>query len=160
MDDYAARMIARGPTLSDDGASPTGSLHIVDLPDAAAARVFAYEEPNYKAGVYGEVMVRRWQGALGRKMWAFKGNPDGNQRFLVIGHGRPDAGAIGDELREADRAFMAEHDRMNHLIVGGSLLSDDGSDWVGTALTVELPSRQVVEAMLAAAPFTKAGLYD
>ena len=38
MDRYAERMIARGPTLTDDGETATGSVHIVDLPDPAAAR--------------------------------------------------------------------------------------------------------------------------
>jgi hypothetical protein len=83
----------------------------------------------------------------------FKGDPDNNQRFLVIGHARAHVGAIDDGLREANRAFMAEHDHLGHLIVGGSRLSDDGLEWVGTALTVELPSRQAVEPMLAVAPF-------
>jgi uncharacterized protein YciI len=49
MDRFQAAMIARGPTLAGDGA-PTGSVHIVDLPDAAAARAFAFDEPNYQAG--------------------------------------------------------------------------------------------------------------
>src|SRR5690349_925557 len=58
MDQYAATMIARGPTLSDDGAQWTGSMHIVGLPDAAAAQVFAFEEPYYRAGVFGDVFMR------------------------------------------------------------------------------------------------------
>ncbi|HEX9068247.1 MAG TPA: YciI family protein, partial [Ktedonobacterales bacterium] len=45
MDHYAAAMIARGPTLNSDGTLATGSMHLVDLPDAAAAQVFAFEEP-------------------------------------------------------------------------------------------------------------------
>jgi uncharacterized protein YciI len=32
MDRYQAEMIARGPTLADDGDTPTGSVHILDLP--------------------------------------------------------------------------------------------------------------------------------
>jgi uncharacterized protein len=32
MDRFAGGMIARGPTLSGDDESPTGSVHIVDLP--------------------------------------------------------------------------------------------------------------------------------
>ena len=51
-------------------------MHIVDLPDAEAARVFAFEEPCYVAGVYSEAMVRRWHNALGRTMWEFEGDPD------------------------------------------------------------------------------------
>jgi uncharacterized protein len=52
MDRYQAEMIARGPTLAGDGGEPTGSVHIVGLPDPAAARAFAFDEPNYQAGVY------------------------------------------------------------------------------------------------------------
>ena len=33
MDGYAAEMIARGPTLTDDGETATGSVHILGLPD-------------------------------------------------------------------------------------------------------------------------------
>jgi uncharacterized protein len=45
IDRYGAQMIARGPTLSGGGA-PTGSVHIIDLPDPAAARGFAFDEPT------------------------------------------------------------------------------------------------------------------
>jgi uncharacterized protein len=30
--------------------------------------VFAFQEPLYRAGVYGEVLVRRWRNVLGRTM--------------------------------------------------------------------------------------------
>ncbi|GAA2323169.1 hypothetical protein SVIO_038350 [Streptomyces violaceusniger] len=73
MDRYASEMIARGPTLSDDDGAPTGSVHIVDLPDPAAARSFAFDEPGYQAGVYRDVLLRRWRNALGRTMWEFPG---------------------------------------------------------------------------------------
>jgi uncharacterized protein YciI len=69
MDRYATEMIARGPTLASDGEAPTGSVHIVDLPDPAAARAFAFDEPNYQAGVSRDVLLRRWRNALGRTMW-------------------------------------------------------------------------------------------
>src|SRR4029453_19102454 len=85
MDRYADSMIARGPTLTTDRATATGSTHMVELPDAAAARVFAFEEPCCVAGVYAEVMVRRWRNALGRTMWGFEGDEVANPRFLCIG---------------------------------------------------------------------------
>ena len=71
MDRFAAEMIARGPTLADDGDTPTGSVHILGLPDPAAARAFAFDEPNYQAGVYRDVLLRRWRNLLGRTMWDF-----------------------------------------------------------------------------------------
>lgn len=72
MDRYAAGMIARGPTLAGDGETPTGSVHVVDLPDSAVARAFAFDEPNYQAGVYRDVLLRRWRNVLGRTMWDFR----------------------------------------------------------------------------------------
>ena len=111
MDDYADGMIARGPTLTEDGLTATGSLHIVDLPDAAAARVFAFEEPNFKAGVYAEVLIRRWRNLLGRTMWEFPGSDDAS-RFLVI---------TAETDAEAERRLLAEHEA--RLIVYGELSS-------------------------------------
>src|ERR687897_1512920 len=121
MDRYANQMIARGPTLTDDGETATGSVHILDLPDPAAARAFAFDEPNYQAGVYRDVLLRRWRNALGRTMWDFPGGATGGNRYLVLGLGTGQA---------ADLA--APHDR-DELIAYGPLLSDNGVIWLGTA---------------------------
>jgi uncharacterized protein len=64
-------------------------MHLVDLPDAQAARVFAFQEPSCRAGVDGEVLVRRWRNALGRTMWDYPAGPGGGRRLLVIGRGKP-----------------------------------------------------------------------
>src|ERR687885_613477 len=87
MDRFAAELIARGPTLDGDGDTATGSVHIADLPDPAAARAFAFEEPNYQAGVYRDVLLRRWRNLLGRTMWEFPGGARGGNRYLVLGLG-------------------------------------------------------------------------
>jgi len=68
MDQYAGTMIARGPTFTGDQRL-TGSVHILDLADPAAARAFAFEEPGYQAGAYRDVLLRRWHNSLGRSMW-------------------------------------------------------------------------------------------
>src|ERR1035437_2044264 len=86
MDRYATKMIARGPTLAGDGDTPTGSVHIVDLADSAAARAFLYDEPNYQAGVYRVVLLRRCRNMLGRTMWDFLGRRTGGM-YLVLGLG-------------------------------------------------------------------------
>jgi uncharacterized protein YciI len=39
MDQYQAQMIARGPTLTDDGETATGSVHIADLPSRRGPRI-------------------------------------------------------------------------------------------------------------------------
>ncbi|MER7890105.1 YciI family protein [Micromonospora sp. NPDC094482] len=123
MDRFAAEMIARGPTLADDG-TPTGSVHILDLPDPAAARAFAFDEPNYQAGAYRDVLLRRWRNTLGRTMWDFPAGRTGGNRYLVLGLG---TGKAADPTAPSDRAG---------LIAYGPLLSDDGDSWLGTAALV------------------------
>jgi uncharacterized protein YciI len=137
MDRYAAQMIARGPTfLADDGDTPTGSVHIVDLPDPAVARAFAFDEPNYQAGVYRDVLLRRWRNMLARTMWDFPGGRTGGNRYLVLGLGPGPA---------ADLAVPAEPD---DLIAYGPLLSDSGTAWLGTAVLVRAPDREAARAVL------------
>lgn len=118
MDRFADGMIARGPTFAADGETLTGSVHIVDLPDAAAARAFAFDEPNYQAGAYRDVMIRRWHNRLGRTMRDFTGGRSG---LLVLGLA-PAASAPEDLPAGRDA-----------LIAYGPLLSDDGAAWLGTA---------------------------
>jgi uncharacterized protein YciI len=159
MDDYAEAMIARGPTFAEDGDTPTGSLHIVDLPDADAVRAFAYQEPCYRAGVFGDVTIRRWRNSLGRTMWEYAGDHDA-MHFLVIGHARANVGAVGDDLCAARRVYLAERGHADCVIVCGPLLSDDGSRWAGTAATLALESRGAVEELLAGDPLVTAGAYE
>ncbi|MFH9865205.1 YciI family protein [Streptomyces lydicus] len=137
MDRYAEEMIARGPTFADDGDIPTGSVHIVDLPDPAAARAFAFDEPNYQAGVYRDVLLRRWRNTLGRTMWDFPGGPDGGNRYLVLGLGTGPA---------ADLAVPPDRDE---LIAYGPLLSDNGELWLGTAALLRASDPETARAILA-----------
>ncbi|MGC4973636.1 YciI family protein [Streptomyces sp. DT199] len=136
MDRYEAELIARGPTFSEDGETLTGSVHIVDLPDAAAARAFAFDEPNYQAGAYRDVLLRRWRNLLGRTMWEFPGGRTGGDRHLVLGLGP----STGSSLEVPDE--RAE------LIAFGPLLSDDGEVWVGTAALVRAPGPEAARAVL------------
>lgn len=160
MDPYADAMIARGPTLTPDDSAATGSVHLVDLPDADAARVFAFEEPNYRAGVYEEVLIRRWRNELGRTMWDYPGGREGGPRFLILGHGKPGMTAAHDELRDDQRRYLDAGGFSDRLIACGPLLSDDGSAWAGTALLAELPDHAAADALLAGSPSAQAGLYD
>ncbi|OMI33442.1 YciI family protein [Streptomyces sparsogenes] len=139
MDGYAKEMIARGPTFADDGETLTGSLHIADLPDPAAARAFAFDEPGYQAGAYRDVLLRRWRNTLGRTMWDFPGGATGGNRYLVLG--------LGAGRAPADLAPPPDRDE---LIAYGPLLSDDGTTWLGTAALVRAPAPDTARALLTA----------
>ncbi|GAA3548853.1 YciI family protein [Nonomuraea rosea] len=148
MDRYAKELIARGPTFTADDEMPTGSVHIVDLPDPAAARAFAFDEPNYQAGAYRDVLLRRWSNRLGRTMWDFPGGRTGGNRYLVLGLG-PEQGA--------EPAVPAERDE---LIAYGPLLSDDGATWLGTAALVRAPDPETARAVLSPDRYADVEVHD
>jgi uncharacterized protein YciI len=148
MDGYAKELIARGPTFAEDGETPTGSVHIVDLPDAATARAFAFDEPNYQAGAYRDVLLRRWRNLLGRTMWDFPGGRTGGKRYLVLGLG---AGEAADLVLPPDQ---------DELIAYGPLLSDDGTTWLGTAALVRAPDPETARAVLTPGRYADIEVHD
>lgn len=148
MDGFSSELIARGPTFGGDGETPTGSVHIVDLPDPAAARAFAFDEPNYQAGVYRDVLLRRWRNLLGRTMWEFPGGRTGGSRYLVLGLG---SGHAMDLEVPADR---------DSLIAYGPLLSDSGTSWLGTAALVRASDQDTARAILARDRYADIEVHD
>ncbi|MGP4023517.1 YciI family protein [Actinomadura sp. 3N407] len=148
MDRYATQMIARGPTFAPDGETPAGSVHILDLPDPAAARAFAFDEPNYQAGAYRDVLLRRWRNMLGRTMWDFPGGRTGGNRYLVLGLG---SGQAADLDVPPDR---------DELIAYGPLLSDDGTTWLGTAALVRAPDPDTARAVLTSDRYAGVEVHD
>jgi uncharacterized protein len=129
MDRFADRMIARGPTLAADRETWTGSLHILDLPSAAAAREFVEHEPYNRAGLFEQHLIRRFHNLLGRTMWESAGGSD-DPRFLVIADG-PLAEVAPERLS-----------------VRGELLTLDEAEPAGVALALQAPTRQAVEALV------------
>ena len=141
MDGFAGGMTARGPTLADDREQWTGSLHIVDLPSAEAARAFVEREPYNAAGLYDEQVIRRFENLLGRTMWESpKGSDD--PRFLVIAQRGP--GAAEPDLLQPD----LEARLRDRLIIHGDLLSIDDARPAGVALALQAPTRDAVDALL------------
>ncbi|GAA2757314.1 YciI family protein [Actinopolymorpha rutila] len=136
MDQYADRLIARGPTLTHHGeeAESTGSLHIVDLPDVQAAREFAYEEPYFRAGAFESVLLCRFDNVLRRTMWDFTEAVEGYGRYLLIAMDGADAGPLTSP----------------QLIVYGGLLTLDGHTRLGRAAAAEAPNPEAAAATLPA----------
>lgn len=135
MDKFDTAMVARGPTFASDG-SLTGSLHILDLSDPAAAREFAFDEPGYQAGVYRDVLLRRWHNVLGRSMRDFSGSHSDRNRYLVMGFTFERAtGATEQPLRD-------------DLIAFGLLLSDDAASVLGAAALLEAPDAVTARQVL------------
>ena len=140
MDRYAAAMIARGPTFTTDG-TLTGSVHILTLDGPDASRAFALDEPGYQAGIYRDVLIRRWHNTLGRTMWDVGVDQGDRECYLVLGFTPP---------LEVDPASPAPG---GSVIVQGPLLSDDGSAVLGAALLVETSDPRLARDLLDAATY-------
>ncbi len=137
MDGYADRLTARGPTLGPGRDTWTGSLHIVDLPDADAARAFVENEPYQQTGLFAQHSIRRFRNLLGSTMWEFPRAAADEPRFLVLA---PEASPVPPE----DLA----PDLRDALVVYGALDTTDGEP-AGVVLAVQVPSRDVLDAVLA-----------
>jgi uncharacterized protein len=138
MDSFAESMIARGPTLDSDREVATGSLHVLALSGVDAVREFVALEPNNRAGVYREHVIRRFENLLGRSMWEFPGQAT-EPRFLVIGRSR---------LRRRVVAETLPTELLERLILYGTLTTLDGAEPAGAALTLQAPDRETVTALV------------
>lgn len=138
MDRFADQLILRGPTLSDDGAEHTGSVHVVDLADRADAERFATEEPFWQAGLYRQVTTVR-------VAVPFRREPNGGSRAsevpsaLVTGRWAPKPLVGGGaDLRSLD---VDPDSRLHFLAV---LVDDDASRTTGIVAVVRaLPDEAV-----------------
>lgn len=155
MDTFAGRMTARGPTLSADRQTWTGSLHVVDLPDAQAARDFAVHDPYHRAGLFAGHLIRCFDNLLGRTMGDV--TPQGDDvPFLVLADdgatedGATDEGSADDD--SADPVSAPAPALEDRLVVRGTLRPAPTRRPSGVVLAVLAPDREAVDALLDAAP--------
>jgi uncharacterized protein YciI len=58
LESHLDALVFAGPTLTDDGETPTGSLIILEVADRAAAEAFAAADPYAQAGVFESVTIK------------------------------------------------------------------------------------------------------
>jgi uncharacterized protein len=150
MDRFAGQLVARGPTISDDGEQHTGSVHILAAGGALEARRFAEEEPYHRAGLYAATTVVRFVNLLGRSMWDRPPLAEPPRSTFVVARW-PSIPADAGARRAAAEAARAAHPDV--WVFLGLLLGDDGG-CVGIAAALdaapgdaERSVRQVMEAL-------------
>ncbi|KAB7742296.1 hypothetical protein F2P47_03270 [Parvibaculum sedimenti] len=60
----SGRIAAGGPFTSDDGATMTGSLLIIEAANRAEVEALVAEDPYTKAGLFAAVEIRAWKWVL------------------------------------------------------------------------------------------------
>ena len=58
---FKEQFVTLGPTMTDDGETPTGSVLIMEFEDRDAAEAFVADEPYNKAGLFESVTVKRFR---------------------------------------------------------------------------------------------------
>jgi uncharacterized protein YciI len=135
MDQWADRLVARGPTLSDDGEHHSGSIHVLRVEDRPTAEQFAFAEPYARAGWYASVTVSSMVALVGGTMWdRSRPDPEAPAAFVsVTWSPRPVEKAWSARVREA---FIGSDGPP--WLFGGLLTTDAGRRSVGLAGAVEL----------------------
>jgi uncharacterized protein len=131
MDGWLPSMIARGPTLSSDGAEHTGSVHVIEADDAGTARRFASEEPYARAGWYDDVSVTPLLPGVPGTMWDRPAPTDGRPASFVRVSWAP------RPLEDPDTASVLAGCGPEWLF-NGLVLSDDLTTSTGFAGTIDL----------------------
>jgi uncharacterized protein YciI len=61
LDRHAAKLLAGGAVLADDGVTPVGSLIVFDSDDRAEVEAFVAADPFTKAGLFASVSIHPWR---------------------------------------------------------------------------------------------------
>jgi uncharacterized protein YciI len=148
MDRHAEHLVARGPTLSPDGTTHTGSVHVIEAPTIQDARRFAFLEPYWLAGVYASVSVTGFQNALDGSMWDRPPTAAVQASTLVLTSWLANPGI--EVAAEGGRTLTLIAGQ-EPLVFGGLLVSEDGMGTVGlvAALDVDVVEAKSVIATLA-----------
>lgn len=57
---FGVRIVMSGPLTADDGATPIGSLIIIEAPDRSTAEKFHRADPFYAANIWEKTTVTRF----------------------------------------------------------------------------------------------------
>jgi uncharacterized protein len=61
LNSFGKRIVIAGPTLIDDGSTPTGSVIVIEAADAKDAASFAAGDPYAKAGLFASTTIVPWR---------------------------------------------------------------------------------------------------
>jgi hypothetical protein len=141
--------------FDEDGETRTGLWLMIDAPDRAAAETFIAGEGFNRAGMFGEIEIKR-----------FVDRPPEERRQIDFVADRALRMFICECLDSAEAADIgkADGERDEHretiagrVIVGGFSVSDDGSEPFGALAIVEVEDRAAADAFVAADPMFRAG---
>lgn len=152
-----SRIRFAGPTLADDGVTPTGSLTILDAPTRDDAVAWLAEEPYMAQGALAEATYTRFSSSMQHRQLDYDRTP-GWQQFMVTCFDGPDGEERRHEVAEEHHKFQATV--MDRYVVRGPMFNDDGSKVIGSFFILELPDRAAAEDFMAREPLNYGGAFE
>ena len=146
-----------GPTLGDDGRTKVGSLWLIDAEDRTAAEAWVAAEPFSDAGAFSSVTLTRWSSSMQIRQHEYA-RTRGWKQFAITAYDRPDGRERRDAVADAHHGFQATV--MDRYVARGPMLSDDGSELIGSFMIVEFADREACDGFWAAEPLYTGGVFS
>jgi uncharacterized protein YciI len=153
---FDAQTLFAGPFTDDDETADLGSFRLLDLPDRAAAEQHIADEPYVIGGIQKRWQIHQWKPSV-PYTWRDCPREEGNIQALFYGTDFPGGMAKRIENRDAHENYLNDHDNM--VMTRGPLLTDDGSESVGSIWLLDLPNLDAGRELLKGDPFYKSGIY-
>lgn len=146
-----------GPLLDDDGTMPTGTWFMIDAPDRAAAEAFIAGEGYNRAGMFGDVEIRRYASSKPWRQHDISVEPD-MQMFICECIDGPEGIEIRRTTGAAHHAYQAGI--MDRFIAHGPTRTDDGSKVTGSTFIIQVTDRAAAQALVDNEPMARAGVFS
>ena len=146
-----------GPMFADNGEARTGTWFLIDAPDRTSAETFIAGEGFNRAGMFGEIEIKRFIDTSPEERRQVDIAADRALQMFIC---ECIEGPIATETRKPAGKARGGHPKMpGGIVVRGASVSDDGSAALGTIAIVEVENRAVADALVAADPFLRAGAH-
>lgn len=145
-----------GPLLSDDGATPIGTMCVIDVPDRAAAEAYAAGDGYAQAGLLEAPEIIRFVSSKRLRQPDRAPDPD-MQMFVCECIDGPDAAALRPATAAAHHAYQGSI--IDSYLAHGPLRTDDGIGLLGSLFIIEVADRAAAEELVGNEPMTAGGVF-
>ncbi len=153
---FDAQTLFAGPFTNDEDTLDLGSFRILNFPDRVAADHHIANEPYVISGIQKRWKIHQWKPSI-PYTWRDCPREEGNIHALFFGIDFPGGMAKRVKNRAAHENYLNNHDNM--VMARGPLLTENGTEPVGSIWLLDLPDLNAGRELLEGDPFYKSGIY-
>ncbi len=154
---HRAQIQFAGPFLSDNGATPIGTMCVIDVPDRAAAEAYIAADGYNQAGLLEQPEIRRFVSSKTLRQ-GDRAPETGMQMFVCECIDGPDAAALRPATAAAHHTYQGSI--IDSYLAHGPLRTDDGIGLLGSLFIIEVADRAAAEELVGNVPMTAGGVFE